>query len=102
MQLAAVRLFLERGYVATTMDDVAEAAGVGRTTVFRYFTGKPALVWWDLDANYARLDEHLSTAPLTATQAPEADGYVVLVQAELPGKYGLMPGAILGAARSAR
>ena len=42
------------------------------------------------------------TVPLTATQAPEADGYVVLVQAELPSKYGLMPGAILGAARSSR
>ena len=40
------------------------------------------------------------TAPLSATQAPEADGYVVVVQAERPGKHGLMmPGAILGAAR---
>lgn len=37
---------------------------------------------------------------LTSTQAPEADSYVVLVQAEQPGKYGMMPGAILGAARS--
>jgi len=42
------------------------------------------------------------TAPLAATQAPEADGYVVIVQAEQPGKYGMMPGAILGAARSPR
>ena len=40
------------------------------------------------------------TAPLSATQAPEADGYVVIVQAERPNKYGhMMPGAILGAAR---
>lgn len=40
------------------------------------------------------------TAPLSATQAPEADGYVVIVQAERPGKHGLMmPGAILGATR---
>lgn len=67
VQLAAVRLFLERGYAATTMDDVAEAAGVGRTTVFRYFAGKPALVWWDLDANYARLDASLAAAPTVAT-----------------------------------
>ena len=42
------------------------------------------------------------TAPLAATQAPEADSYVVLVQADQPGKYGMMPGAILGAARSPR
>lgn len=40
------------------------------------------------------------TAPLSATQAPEADGYVVVVQAERPNKYGhMMPGAILGATR---
>nr|WP_047572878.1 DUF1223 domain-containing protein [Methylobacterium sp. ZNC0032] len=40
------------------------------------------------------------TAPLSATQAPEADGYVVIVQAERPGKYGhVMPGAILAAAK---
>lgn len=40
------------------------------------------------------------TAPLSATQTPESDGYVVVVQAEWPGKHGLMmPGAILGAAR---
>ena len=40
------------------------------------------------------------TAPLSVTQAPDADGYVVVVQAERPGKHGLtMPGAILGAAR---
>ncbi len=46
--------------------------------------------------------EAVLTAPLSATQAPEADGYVVLVQADQPGKYGMMPGAILGAARSPR
>ena len=46
--------------------------------------------------------EVVLTVPLAATQAPEADGYVVLVQAEMLGKYGMMPGAILGAARSAR
>ncbi len=40
------------------------------------------------------------TAPLSATQAPEADGYVVIVQTEQPGKYGMMSGPILGAARS--
>lgn len=44
--------------------------------------------------------ETIVTAPLSATQAPEADGYVVVVQAERPGKHGLMmPGAILGAAK---
>lgn len=40
------------------------------------------------------------TAPLSATQAPEADSYVVVVQTDQPGKYGMMPGPILGAARA--
>lgn len=40
------------------------------------------------------------TAPLAATQAPEADGYVVVIQADRPGKHGyMMPGAILAAAK---
>ncbi|WP_082610044.1 DUF1223 domain-containing protein [Bosea sp. Root381] len=42
------------------------------------------------------------TVPLSAIQVPEADSYVVLVQADQPGKYGVMPGQILAAARSAR
>ncbi|CAM5203723.1 hypothetical protein BTHI11S_05538 [Bosea thiooxidans] len=40
------------------------------------------------------------SAPLSATQAQDADGYVVIVQAERPGKHGfMMPGAILAAAK---
>jgi hypothetical protein len=40
------------------------------------------------------------TVPLATTKAPEADSYVVLVQAEQPGRYGQLPAAILGVARS--
>ena len=44
--------------------------------------------------------EETLTAPLAATQAPEADGYVVVIQADRPGKHGyMMPGAILAAAK---
>lgn len=46
--------------------------------------------------------ETVISAPLAATKAPEADGYVVLVQAEQPGRYGMLPGAILGASSSQR
>lgn len=42
------------------------------------------------------------TAPLTATKAPEADSYVVIVQTEKPGQYGMLPGEILGVARGSR
>ena len=40
------------------------------------------------------------SVPLAGIRTPDADGYVVVVQADLPGKYGIMPGAVLGAARA--
>ncbi|MEX2373758.1 MAG: TetR family transcriptional regulator [Dehalococcoidia bacterium] len=37
---AALQLFLERGFVETTIDDIALAAGISRRTFFRYFATK--------------------------------------------------------------
>lgn len=43
---AALELFLERGYDAVTVADVADAADVSVTTLFNHFPGgKPALVF---------------------------------------------------------
>jgi AcrR family transcriptional regulator len=42
---AAVALFIERGFTETTMDDVAEAAGVSRRTAYRHFPSKDDLVF---------------------------------------------------------
>src|SRR6266404_5368623 len=41
---AAGRLFAERGYAATSIEDIAEAAAVGRATVFSSVGGKPELL----------------------------------------------------------
>jgi AcrR family transcriptional regulator len=41
---AATRLFVEQGYAATSVDAIAEAAGVSRATVFATFGGKAALL----------------------------------------------------------
>src|SRR5580658_3114783 len=37
---AAGRLFLERGFGAVSMDDLAEAAGVARRTLYNQFSSK--------------------------------------------------------------
>jgi AcrR family transcriptional regulator len=44
IQAHAVRLFREQGYAATTVEQVAEAAEVSPSTVFRYFPTKEDLV----------------------------------------------------------
>ncbi|MEV0198816.1 helix-turn-helix domain-containing protein [Nonomuraea sp. NPDC050691] len=42
---AALRLFLERGYDRVSIRDIAEAADVSTTTLFKHFPGKEALVF---------------------------------------------------------
>jgi AcrR family transcriptional regulator len=42
---AAVRLFSEKGYGETSVDEIAAAANVSRSTFFRYFGSKEAVVF---------------------------------------------------------
>jgi AcrR family transcriptional regulator len=51
IQRQAIRLFCEQGFQATTVEQIAEAAEVAPSTVFRYFARKEDL---------AVLDEHYS------------------------------------------
>jgi len=48
IQQHALRLFREQGYAATTVEQVADAAEVSPSTVFRYFPTKEALVLYGL------------------------------------------------------
>jgi AcrR family transcriptional regulator len=48
---AASELFAERGVQATTMDDIAEAAGMSRTSVFNYF-GHKEMILCEIGARY--------------------------------------------------
>jgi AcrR family transcriptional regulator len=41
----ALKLFAERGYEQTSMDDIAREAGVGRKSLYRHFANKADLVW---------------------------------------------------------
>jgi AcrR family transcriptional regulator len=69
IQEHALRLFVEKGYDATTVDEIADAAGVSHMTFFRYFPRKEAVVEYD---EYDPLLEELVAArpphepPLTA------------------------------------
>lgn len=41
---AGVRLFIEKGYEATTLDEIAAAAGISRRTFFYYFKSKDEIL----------------------------------------------------------
>ena len=49
LEEAATELFLEHGYQATTVDDIAARAGVSRATFFNYFPTKSAVLWVEVD-----------------------------------------------------
>lgn len=50
---AAIRLFLERGYVATTVEAIAREAGVAPATVYQAFGTKQAILAAGLDLTIA-------------------------------------------------
>ncbi|MHB8763895.1 MAG: TetR/AcrR family transcriptional regulator [Deferrisomatales bacterium] len=51
---AAAELFSRRGYLVTTMEDIAEAAGTSKGGVYHYFDSKAAVLYFVLD-NYMDL-----------------------------------------------
>jgi AcrR family transcriptional regulator len=57
----AVRLFDHRGFDAVSVDEIADAAGVSRRTLFRYFKSKEDLVFHGHDQAVARLRELLAS-----------------------------------------
>lgn len=59
----ALGLFVDRGFDATTVEDIAAAVGIGRRTLFRYFPSKNDIVWGDWGAELDRLRANLAAAP---------------------------------------
>ena len=66
---AALEVFANRGYHGTAVPEVAEAAGVGTGTLYRYFANKEALV----NEVYRDAKQRLRSALLTGV--PELDVY---------------------------
>ncbi|QYX82609.1 TetR/AcrR family transcriptional regulator [Streptomyces akebiae] len=59
---AAFALFDECGYEQTTVDDIAERAGVGRTTFFRHYRSKEGVIFPDHDRLLELIRDRLATS----------------------------------------
>ena len=66
---AAKALFIEHGYVVTTLESVADTAEVPLPTVYRMFGSKRALLTAVLDTSFVGDDEPLSFVERPAVQA---------------------------------
>jgi AcrR family transcriptional regulator len=85
IQEHALRLFGEKGYDATTVEEIAAAAGVSHMTFFRHFPRKEAVVEYD---EYDPLVEELIAArpaheaPLTALHNAIREGLAAIVDTD--------------------
>ncbi|HZQ31502.1 MAG TPA: mycofactocin system transcriptional regulator [Mycobacterium sp.] len=57
----AIELFADRGFDEVSVDDVAEAAGIARRTLFRYYPSKNAIPWGEFDSHLQHLRTLLTT-----------------------------------------
>jgi AcrR family transcriptional regulator len=60
---AAHRLFVERGYQATTLPEIAEAADISTRTIFAYFPSKEDILFSHLELMKAALAQALAERP---------------------------------------
>mgnify|MGYP003631395121 CR=1 FL=1 len=85
VQAVAVPLFLDRGFDAVTVEDIAEEAEISPSTVYRHFGVKEELVLWeDLDGELAKaFAKHLGKgSPFKGLCAAYTDAYTLSAEAQ--------------------
>jgi AcrR family transcriptional regulator len=65
---AARRLFIRKGYTATSIREIAEEAGIGKATIYHHFPDKQAIILALMRGSAGRQDEIL--AAIRAEQDP--------------------------------
>jgi AcrR family transcriptional regulator len=85
----ALVLFAEEGYGGTTIESLAAAAGISKTSIFRYFRSKSDIVWGVFDKHIDRLRATLeSSDPDVPTMTAVRSAVVTALLADTD-QYGL-------------
>jgi AcrR family transcriptional regulator len=71
LHAAATRLFRQRGFHATSMQDLGEALGMNRGSLYHYISAKDALLWTILTRALDLLQERV--LPILESDAPPVD-----------------------------
>ncbi|MDL9944851.1 mycofactocin system transcriptional regulator [Gordonia sp. ABSL11-1] len=85
----AIDLFTSRGFEETSVDDVADAVGIARRTLFRYYPSKNAIAWGDFDSHLAEMRTLLADIPADLPMADALQQALIsfneVPESELPG-----------------
>ena len=94
IQKEAFRLFGEKGYTETTVEEIADAAAISPSTFFRYFPSKEDVVLWDeYDAlSLDLLEERPAGEPVVETMR-------LVIRESLAGLYRRDPEQLLARVR---
>lgn len=68
---SAEKLFIEKGYADTSINDIAEHADFSRTSIYQYFGGKEEIYLRILERYTDRMTKRLREATATADTAPD-------------------------------
>jgi AcrR family transcriptional regulator len=71
LHAAATRLFRQRGFHATSMQDLGEALGMNRGSLYHYISAKDELLWTILTRALDLLEERV--LPILDSEAPAVD-----------------------------
>jgi AcrR family transcriptional regulator len=74
---AAIDVFTRQGYDATTVDDLADAVELSRSTFFRRFGSKEDVVFADHELLLDRVESSLATTTRAPLEAVAAAGWLV-------------------------
>jgi AcrR family transcriptional regulator len=74
---AALRAFREKGYYATTLDDIAERLDIRKTALYHYFPDKEAILYQCHRESLAEVDRFVKEARQRFTTADEQLRYII-------------------------